>query len=81
MGSGGLTKEDTGKYEFSASAASKAVSSRDLLRDGFVVIGVILSDGVQAVEWLAYEVGEGGRSVSMLVAVSKAMFGVLSRVI
>ena len=31
------------------------MSSRDLLRDGLVDTGVMLSIGVQVVEWLAYE--------------------------
>lgn len=40
-----------GKYEPSASAESKADSSRERLREGLVLIGVMLSIGVQVVEW------------------------------
>lgn len=46
-----------GKYDPSASALSNAVSSRDLLREGFVEMGVIESTGVQVVEWLVQEAG------------------------
>ena len=53
------------KYEPSAISSSKADSSRDLLREGFVEIGVIASTGVQDVELWTHEDDDGeGASTS-----------------
>lgn len=51
IGAGVLTwSSSEGKYDPSASTFSKAVSSRDLLREGFVEMGVMESTGVHDVE-------------------------------
>jgi len=51
IGAGVLTwSSREGKYDPSASIFSNAVSSRDLLREGFVETGVMESTGVHDVE-------------------------------